>query len=133
MNQSELLEKNKAIVLQFFAHLEAGNIDGVTGLFAKDGTFWAPSTRKTMGCDEFAQSLHWVKGRLSTPLHFQIQAMTAEDNRVSVLAESFATTVDGESYNNLYHFYFELKDGRITAGREYNDTRHVWATLRKVS
>jgi len=30
----------------------------------------------------------------------------------------------------IYHFYFELRDAKIVAAREYNDTAHVRATLR---
>ena len=41
-----------------------------------------------------------------------------------------ATTAEGVPFNNLYHLYFEITDGRITRAREYNDTAHVFATLR---
>jgi ketosteroid isomerase-like protein len=39
------------------------------------------------------------------------------------MAESFAVTTEGKSFNNLYHTFFEIKDGKIAYAREYNDDR----------
>lgn len=126
-------EHNKAVVRQFLAELEAGNVDGAIALFTPDGTFWSPSQRKANRMPEFAEALHWVNSVLEAPMRYEIAAMTAEDNRVAVLAESWATLKNGTPYNNLYHFYFEVEDGRITRGREYCDTAHIWQTLRAAS
>ena len=123
-------EANKALVRRFLTELEAGQIDAAVALFAPDATFWAPSTRAEIPIAKFGEALHWVNSRLEAPMRYDIGAMTAEDDRVCVLAESHGTLLDGKPYNNLYHFYFEVSDGLICRGREYCDTAHIWQTLR---
>ena len=56
--------------------------------------------------------------------------MVAEPNKVAVQVEGFATTREGAKYNNLYHVFFELDGLKIVRAREYNDTAHVYETLR---
>jgi ketosteroid isomerase-like protein len=130
MAKDEQLERNKAVVRKFLSELEAGRVEEAIALFASNATFWSPSTRKTYTLEEISQALHWVNTCLTAPMKYKLGPLTAEDNRVTLLAESFATTIEGKAYNNVYNFYFELEEGLITVGREYNDTAHVWATLR---
>jgi uncharacterized protein len=56
--------------------------------------------------------------------------MVADGHAVAVQLESFAKTIEGKPFNNLYHVYFEFEGDRVKRVREYNDTAHVWATLR---
>jgi uncharacterized protein len=99
-------------------------------LFADDATYWFPTIRKTFSKPELADGLHWIQSRLAGAIRFELGPMVAESNMVAVQAESFATTTEGVGFNNLYHLYFEIADGRIARAREYNDTAHVFATLR---
>jgi hypothetical protein len=55
--------------------------------------------------------------------------MTAEDDRVSVEAESYGEITNGKTYENIYHFMFVIRDGKVAAIREYMDTEHVTATF----
>jgi uncharacterized protein len=50
---------------------------------------------------------------------------TAEDDRVSVEAASRATLKNGAVCRNRYHFMFTVRDTKIVAIREYNDTAHA--------
>ena len=79
---------------------------------------------------ELAERLQWIQSRLAGPITFEFGPMIAEGDAVSVLAESFAKTAEGQTFNNLYNIYFELEGGQIRRAREYNDTAHVFATLR---
>lgn len=47
--------------------------------------------------------------------------VTAEPNRIAVEASS-DMEVNGNPYQNLYHWIFETKDGKITQARFYLDT-----------
>lgn len=123
-------EDNKALIRRFFVLLEDGRVDDAIALFAADGTFWSPSTRTEIPVAQFGAALHWVNSKLKAPMRYELGAMTAEDDRVCVLAESMAEMLDGTPYNNLYHFYFEVSDGCIVRGREYSDTALIWRTLR---
>ena len=79
---------------------------------------------------EFAEALRWIQSRLKDGIRFELGAIVAEENKVCIMAESFATTIEGKTFNNLYHVFFEIEDGKIRYAREYNDTAHVFNTLR---
>ncbi|HEX5586664.1 MAG TPA: ketosteroid isomerase, partial [Acidimicrobiia bacterium] len=68
---------------------------------------------------------------LEAPIRQQVLLMTAEEDRVAVVSEGHAVTLDGVPYDNMYHFLFELRDGRIAAVWEFNDTEHATAVLRR--
>ena len=90
----------------------------------------AATTRQTLTMSEFAKGLTWIQSRLDGPIAFELGPMIAEGNAVAIQLESFAKTVEGKPFNNLYHVYFEFDGGQIRRAREYNDTAHVFATLR---
>lgn len=64
------------------------------------------------------------KGMRVTPT-----GLTAEGDRVAVEAESSGETATGRTYNNQYHFLFEVRDGKIQAAREYLDTLYAKEVL----
>jgi hypothetical protein len=66
---------------------------------------------------------------LPNGIEISIGAITAEDDRVAVEAESKATLVNGALYHNRYHFLFVVRDGRIHAVKEYLDTLHALSAL----
>jgi ketosteroid isomerase-like protein len=123
-------EAHKQTVRRFFELFAAGQVPAAIALFHDDATFWFPTTRKTLTMSEFAQGLNWIQTRLDGPIVFELGTMVADGTAVAVQLESFAKTVEGKPFNNLYHIYFEFEGGRIRKAREYNDTAHVFATLR---
>jgi ketosteroid isomerase-like protein len=62
-------------------------------------------------------------------IEISLGAMTAEDDRVAVEAESKARLVNGALYHNRYHFLYVVRDGRIHAVKEYLDTLHALSAL----
>lgn len=124
------IEEQKEIVRQFFGRYSDGDIQGAIFLFRDDATYWFASTRETLGMDKFPEGLKWVQSRLVGRIRYEIGTMVAEPNKVAVQVESFGKTTEGANYNNLYHVYFELDGDKIVYVREYNDTAHVFDTLR---
>jgi len=53
-------QRNKDVVLRFFQYLENGDTDAAVGLFANEGTFWSPSTRKAYTAAQLQSALQWV-------------------------------------------------------------------------
>ena len=127
---NSLVDEQKEVVRQFFQRFSAGDVPGVISLFRDDASYWFASTRETLGMDQLAGGLKWVQSRLDGPLRYEIGTMVAEPNKVAVQVEGFGKTVEGVIYNSLYHVYFELENGKIARAREYNDTAHVFDTLR---
>ena len=124
------LSENKNIARQFFLAFEKGDVAAAIDLFSPDAFYWIPTVRKEFGMVEFAEALHWIQSRLKDGIRFELGAIVAEQNKVCIMAEGFATTTEGKPFNNLYHIFFEIENGKIVYAREYNDTAHVLSTLR---
>jgi ketosteroid isomerase-like protein len=73
---------------------------------------------KAEALEAAALVIHIFPKGLPTVIH----SMTAEDNRVAVEAESFATHVSGKPYNNKYLFLMRFRDGKLIELKEYLDT-----------
>ena len=55
-------------------------------------------------------------------IRFEFEEMTAEENRVSVIVNGYAKTIDGGSYNNRYHFLLQIDENQIIRHLEYFDS-----------
>jgi ketosteroid isomerase-like protein len=55
--------------------------------------------------------------------------LTPEGDRVAVEAESHGITTSGKTYNNVYHFLFEMRGEQIQKLRVYPDTIHAQKVL----
>jgi uncharacterized protein len=47
---------------------------------------------------------------------------------VALEVESDGELLNGRRYNQQYHFLLTVREGKISAVREYLDTQHVFAT-----
>jgi ketosteroid isomerase-like protein len=131
MTTNSLVEEQKEVVRQFFQRNSVGDIGGAVSLFRGDATYWLPTTRETLSMDKLPEALKFVQSRLVGGIRYEIGTMVAEPNKIAVQVEGFARTVEGATYNNLYHVYFDLEGDKIVRVREYNDTAHVFDTLRE--
>ena len=125
------VEDNKKVVLDFFENMSASRVAEALALLDDNATvtvmarpeslaFAGTKTKAEFAALQQAVAQRWPKGRQITP-----KGLTAEDDRVAVEAESYGELTDGKVYNNLYHFLFEVRDGKIQAVREYCDTLHA--------
>lgn len=125
------VEPNKKVVLSFLENFSAGRIDAALALMADDATWWiagkpARSTDAgTKSKTEFADLIKEMLAEIPNGLRVTVKGLTAEGERVAVEAESYGETSSGKIYNNLYHFLFEIANGKIQAVREYFDTMHA--------
>jgi ketosteroid isomerase-like protein len=113
------LEQNKQTVLAFIATMTAGDPDA--SLVCEDAIWWVPG-REPMDHRVFFDIVRQVDGLFEAAPVMQISAVTAEDDRVAVEASVNARLKDGRIYANTYHFLFRLRDGRISEGREHNNS-----------
>jgi ketosteroid isomerase-like protein len=58
-----------------------------------------------------------------------VTSVIADEANASVEATSNAFLANGKSLNQVYHFAFELVDGKIVAAREYIDTARALAAF----
>jgi uncharacterized protein len=129
------IEDNKRVVREFLGHYSAARYEDALAMLAEDSTWWLPGHP-----DEFpaagAVDKATVRKRLAANLkllphglEITTGAITAEDDRVAIEAESKATMLNGRFYHNRYHFLFVVRDGKIKVVKEYLDTLHAREAL----
>src|SRR5271163_3337018 len=122
------VEENKKTVLGFIENLSAGNAPAAFGAMADSATWWVAGNFALSGTKtkaQFMELMGGVAGEIDGGLRLTALALTAEGERVAVEAESYAKMKNGKTYQNLYHFLFVVRDGKIQSVREYLDTIHA--------
>jgi uncharacterized protein len=126
----ELEEANKQIVQEFMETFSKGDVEGILGYLSDDATWWVAGNVEgisgTKDKEAFGQMLSGIAESTRTgAIQLTPLGWTAEGDRVAVETESYAELENGRVYNNLYHFVFEVRDGKIEAVKEYLDTEHT--------
>ena len=123
---------NKVLVERFFAAMNAGDTAYIVDAYAEDGSVWTSGGTLISGRFDKAQ-IRAASGRIfeafPNGLTFTIHGMTAEGDKVAVEAESRGAHVSGKLYNNLYHFLFHFRAGKLVSLKEYMDTELVTTIL----
>jgi ketosteroid isomerase-like protein len=128
-------EDNKRLVLEFLGHYSAARYDAALDLLAEDCTWWLPGHPEEFpaaGSVDKATVQRRLAGNLKLLPHgleITTGAITAEQDRVALEAESRGTLVNGREYHNSYHFLFVIADGKIRRVKEYLDTLHAREAL----
>jgi uncharacterized protein len=125
---------NKRLVAEFMEVFSTGDVDAILGYLADSATWWVAGTMEgisgTKDKAAFRQMLTGIADSTTTgAIRLTPHAWTAEGDRVAVETESYTELKNGRVYNNLYHFVFEVRDGKIQSVREYLDTEHTSAVF----
>jgi len=100
------VETNKRVASDLFARFSDGDVPGVLAMMTGDATWKIPGRRPEMP----------TAGVLS------------KDKIARVFYAMLGELKDGRVYNQEYHFLITLRDGKISAVREYLDTQHAFLT-----
>jgi uncharacterized protein len=122
-NQS--LSSNKALVRDYLNALGSQDTDRIAPFLHPDYVAHIRSIAMRPDTFDGPEFMGFIKGLgniLATPMRLEFVEMTEEDNRVSTIARGFATTVDGDAYNNQYHFLNYIEDGKVIKHLEYMDS-----------
>lgn len=128
------VEQNKKLAREFFERFDAGDVAGALDTLADDLTWWIagkPEQLPSAGVrtkEQLAALLGDMAGRLSGGLRMTVKGLIAEGDKVSVEVESEGELRNGRRYEQQYHFLLTVRDGKISAVREYLDTQHAFAT-----
>lgn len=125
-------EANKQTVARLLELFSSGAVKETMAMMTDDATWWVAGTMPISGTYTKAQFEKLLSGVLDTctgPIRIEAREWTAEGDRVAFEAESFVDTRNGRKDNNLYHFLFKLRDGKVASVREYLDTMHANAIL----
>ncbi|WP_244936805.1 nuclear transport factor 2 family protein [Leptospira brenneri] len=122
------LPANKKIVTDFFNHLNERNMKEAFALLDDDLHWWILGNIPVSGDYDLKKISFGFKMifRAFENFQFTLKEMTAEEDRVSVVAESLGIRKStGKQYNNHYHFLFTLQEGKIRKVKEFFDTVHA--------
>ena len=124
--------QNKALVTEFMEVFSKGNVEEILAMMDDSATWWVAGTMEGISGTKDKQGFGEMLGGLSGgveggAIRLTPEAFTAEGERVAVETESYAELKNGRTYNNHYHFVFEVRDGKIQSIKEYLDTEHTRA------
>ena len=123
---------NKTLVTNFFAALNAGDVDAIVNAYADDGSVQTMGSTLISGTfrkPQIANSAGAIYEVFPQGLQFQVLDMVAEGEKVAVEAVSEGEHVSGQTYSNEYHFLFEFRNGKLLKLKEYMDTEMVTDVL----
>ena len=101
---------NHAVAEAYLAAVTAGDLPDA--LLTDDMTAWL-TTQGTIPKSAYQNAIRLLARMCESPIRFTVSAVTAEDDRVVVEAQSQATLIDGQAYANTYVFSLRVRDGRI--------------------
>jgi|SRR5581483_1759855 len=131
------IERNKQIAADLFSRFSAGDIAGVLALMTDDVTWLIPGKpelSRAAGVYDKARIgrlFQRMLDQLENGLKMTVTGSVAEGDRVAVEVESSGDLRNGRQYRQQYHVLIELRDGRISAVREYLDTQHAYEVWMK--
>ena len=125
-------EATRTIVSSYFDRISAGDIKGAFDLFEENAqiSFMSRTAMSyTKSKSEVFGLMAVLGGLFPEGIQLSVDGITAEGERVAVEAHSYAKLVNGQIYNNIYHYAFEVRDGKIQKMREYCCTAHAMERL----
>jgi uncharacterized protein len=122
------VEDNKAAARRFINAVVRGDIHA--DMLADDFVFWNAMTGE-LPREAILRLPDVWKDTFKGPLRLEETGITAEGNRVAIEARSEGDMVNGDSYNNVYHFLIEFAhDGKISRMHEHLDTKRAEKLLK---
>tara|TARA_Y100001970_G_scaffold289012_1_gene418074 strand:- start:1303 stop:1725 length:423 start_codon:yes stop_codon:yes gene_type:complete len=121
-------EKNKQLIHVFWKNFSEKKYGEALSMLDESATWWVAGNTKLSGKynkQDFSDLLSGVSGQAPNGIKVTPSSMTAEENRVSMEADSYAELTNGKTYKNEYHFLFTIKGNKIHTVKEYLDTEHV--------
>jgi ketosteroid isomerase-like protein len=128
---------SKQFVLDFFAEASSGKTDQAWERLAEDMSWrfmtkastW-PFAQKMTKWEYRKQFVDNAAALFPEGLSFTVKNAIAEDDRVSVEAESLGQLASGKTYNNVYEYRVDLRGGKIQEIREYLDSAYTIEILK---
>lgn len=117
------MQDMKGIAWAYFERLNESDYQGAAATLADDGVWWTCLSRTETTMAE--HKALFPAALSAVPMRFVLHNAYAEGDTVILEAESHADLPDGRLYNNLYVYIVTIRDGLISAVREYSDTKHV--------
>jgi ketosteroid isomerase-like protein len=102
----------------------AGPVEFITD---PDGVYWDITFGEDLRFEEWTDQVKLKVHQYREAPSFELRCLTAEDDRVSVVAKGYSLIEDGTPagvrYDNTYHWLMQVRDGRIVQAKKFCDPR----------
>lgn len=99
-----------AVAEAYLSAVTAGDLPD--SLLTDDMTAWLTG-QGPVSKEQYQAAVRLLARMCSAPIRFTVKALTAQDDRVLIEADSRATLIDGQEYANSYVFSLRVRDGKI--------------------
>jgi ketosteroid isomerase-like protein len=126
--QADERERKEAVVAAFFAALNEADATKLDALYAEDFEIWTAGSLPISGSRTRAQALEgmgFIGAMFPAGLEFTVTALTIDEDRIAIEAESDGMHSSGLRYHNQYHFLMVIRGDQIVLLKEYMDTLHA--------
>lgn len=125
-------DQTKKVVEDFLRVFSSGDLNGILDYMTDDATWWVGGTIEGMSGMKDKKGFGEMLGGIAESTKAGAIALTPHEwtvqgDRAAVETESYSELNNGRIYNNLYHFVFTVRDGKISSVKEYLDTEHTRA------
>jgi ketosteroid isomerase-like protein len=121
-------EANKKVALEYFAALARNDVSGMSKCMTDDATWWIAPGTSFSGLQEKEPYLRNIAAFLASaagPLELTFGEITAEGDRVAIIAKGKLPLKNGRTYESHYSFLLQFRDGKIASGKEFLDAVHA--------
>lgn len=106
-----------ALIQDFFTGLNSGELPDA--LFTDDMAVSSAVSPSKADRNGYIGAIRLLQSLFPNRLLYQIESLTAEEDRVAAAVRAEGTLSNGELYQNNYLLLFTVRDGRISAIVEY--------------
>jgi uncharacterized protein len=120
---------NVQLLRQYHAALQASDAEGMARMLAPDLRYWISPGSAFSGTHTKASVLALLPAIFdaqSGPTRLTYREITAQDDRVSLVADGTMPLKTGGTYDQTYHWLFRFRDDEIVEILEYLDILAVW-------
>jgi uncharacterized protein len=121
--------RNVQLLKEYHGALQASDAEKMASMLAPDLQYWISPGSDFSGTHDKASVLALLPAIFdaqSGPTVLTYHAITAQDDRVSVVADGTMPLKSGGSYDQTYHWLFTFRDDTIVEILEYLDILAVW-------
>jgi uncharacterized protein len=121
--------RNVQLLRKYHDALQSSDGERMADMLASDLRYWISPGSDFSGTHDKASILALLPAIFeaqSGPTKLTYHDITAEDDRVSVVADGTMPLKSGGSYDQTYHWLFKFRDDKIVEILEYLDILAVW-------
>jgi uncharacterized protein len=129
VDPSESASRNVQLLKEYLGALQASDGEKMASMLAPDLRYWVSPGSDFSGNHDKTSLLALLPSIFDAqagPTKLTYREITAQDDRVSLVADGTMPLKSGGSYDQTYHWLFKFRDGKVVEVLEYVDILAVW-------